>query len=633
MARLRKAYVPYNQQPPSGLPPLCKGIGQNLVYASAIPYEAVWTRNAGWVIPTVVNGTAPTYSAKYGLGKTVVINHTSNTPLGVGQGGIVDPPLSIMICFRMATVGTYQMLLSHAGESTAGWMLGNQGGTNLLDLWVNSSSNEFTDITLAADIPYCAVITWTASSGTLSAYIRNLDTGLITIAAPLTTGAYTTTTQPLTIGAGWATTYQDAWDGDIGSFAVWDRVLQPAEAISLLGNPYQIWQMPSSQHGVLGADEQYALTGTSSTSAVGLITASQVLTTTASTLGIGSVTQAVTLGLSGNQSTSSVGNVTAVIEGDVAIDLTTSSIAFTGSVGSVVLSHGPRDGLLGNQITTAVGTIPAPASQHGVRTITAVGSLGVQVTLNNILTGVVATTQQGFVLNLEPTQALSGTQVATDVGTLVLAVTPAITGVIIDPQLGILDLGFTTVVIADNLIIGDVGSVILLEPEAAITGNQSTGSVGTLGVNINTDQDFGLSSVYLLGQVGTLVGTGGLPYTPVGGGITSAEGAKKIPKRKAPKPDYALMWTLKVVGNEEEYLGPKIREYYPSIPEDVLSNTINNIVTMMQTFFNANPNLQLWQLVINRENEVIKFWSLIALKNYNASVQVDEKPYRAGLLG
>jgi len=88
-----------------------------------------------------------------------------------------------------------------------------------------------------------------------------------------------------------------------------------------------------------------------------------------------------------------------------------------------------------------------------------------------------------------------------------------------------------------------------------------------------------------------------------------------------------------VIGSEERYYGPKVREYYPSIREDELSHTINNIVTSMHTFFNANSNLPSLEIILKREREVIKYWSLLALQTYNASVKLPTPPLQmSGLL-
>jgi hypothetical protein len=372
-----------------------------------------------------------------------------------------------------------------------------------------------------------------------------------------------------------------------------------------------------------------ALTGISSSLSNGTIVPIIPLAGIRFDLSHGSLVSSSTLGnLTGNSITSGVGPVTYNAEGDKTSNL--SGVSEASEVNTFAqVQIGPTGVLESTEITGLAGTIAAD-NHHGVKTTGFVGTL----TIDNseVITSVSSLTDVGFAINQTPEVVLTGAACSGDVGSLGVIISPTETTIVgVSAQVLINFLASLEIDIgplANNLFQCFVG-IITTSPdrEAALIGVTETGSVGTVTYSANTDLSFSLSSTYILSGIGHIGVTGSIPFKQ-GGGLLPY----KIPKRPSPKPDYALLWILKVVGNEEEYLGSKIRKYHPTITEDMLSNTINNIITMMQSFFTENPRLIMQSQVDKRESEVIAYWSLIALAQHNSEITF-VAPYRPGLLG
>lgn len=588
MAKLRKAFVPYIVQPPSFVQPdWGLGINAGLKFASSIPYEACHSSTFAVGKPTLVSGHAAyAYGVTAELGK--VARFTNGTLQGIEVTGFntPNPPLSVMIGFRWNTLATNAAIISFAGSGSAGggWVLWKNTSNQLVFTFGGVADYIFTGTTFTNGVDYVLVFTVTGNGGTATPYVIRKDTNAISTDTPQTVGTMTTASDPLTLACDTDNTaYYDAAGIDIGSYAIWNRALKPSEAYSLLGNPYQIWTIPS--HGGFSGVTP-TLTGVSSTAAVGTVTA----------------TQGTLLALTGVSSTLSLAGLQALQK----------SLLQTG-VSS----------------TSGVGALAYAAVSHGVQANSAIGSLSVDV--SPAITGVEETSAVGTFLLLDPTQAITGVESTTAINGVAPDLSFTLTGLASVVSVGSVVNSLDTGLLADVLISGAVGSFGTIATSFVdITGNESTGSVGTLGVDYSPDRSFDLTSVSATGQVGTLTATGGTLFVgiPTGGLATK----QKKQKKTAVERDYSLIWLMEVLGSEEKYFRPKIRQYYPQISDNSISHVINNVITEMRHYFVANPDNLSQSEIMMKENVTVKFYSLKALQIHNSKVKIDETPFRPGML-
>src|SRR3990167_7648127 len=379
-----------------------------------------------------------------------------------------------------------------------------------------------------------------------------------------------------------------------------------------------------------GVSNNYNLTGVSSTGQVGSLTFSEdetlALTGNAATGQLGTIERVQ----HGVQSNTAVGTLSVSIVNNLISVV--SNIAI-GEVGNLSLSDDEVLTLSGTESTLGVGTvrfnnvelITGTESAGCVGTLTYSGGTVLNISLN----GTESSTATGSI-TLKHTQLFSsGVQTTVQTGTVTFSLdtTRDLTGVETPAQTGILTPAFAKTLTSNSLVVL-VGSVEDVSTRLNATGLESTGAVGAVTYSADQSKTVFLTSVNLLITAGNL-GTLGGKLVHQAGGLVAPEKFKKRPQ----KVDHTLEWTIMVIGSEERYYGPKVREYYPSIREDELSHTINNIVTSMHTFFNANSNLPSLEIILKREREVIKYWSLLALQTYNASVKLPTPPLQmSGLL-
>lgn len=274
-AKLRKASVPYNRQPPSGTKPsLSKGLNKNLLYAGITPNEPVWTRTQGQVKPGFINSAvlgSATNDAVFG--KTYTVNNATNC---LNFAGCAAPAgaYSVMVCFQETSVpGALLPIISFGGTSGGGgWTLRINASNQLELFYASVAAYPFTGLTLLQNNRYVAVVTVTGNGGTAIPYIKNYDNAVaITLDTPLTVGTQAAPQVTLSIGGdNTASAWNNFFGGAIGAYAVWDRVLTPSEALGLLSNPFQVWDVasPSNQ---LGTDFSASITSATGTSASGLL--------------------------------------------------------------------------------------------------------------------------------------------------------------------------------------------------------------------------------------------------------------------------------------------------------------------------------------------------------------------------
>lgn len=263
--------IPYSQQPPSGLAPTRKTKG--LVYASAIPSEAVWSIR-GWQRPSSPTANGPTFSKTPLLGKTIEFSSGPAKPVEYAGCPVVEPPLTLVLNFRQTTQTADAIYFSFGGSSTAGgWALELDDHARL---WYGAVATfQFTlPITLVAGVDYTAVLVINAAGTADFTYRRRDGVGGINLASVATTLPLGPATKPLTLGAGFdgGGTYFQACNGHVGSFALWNRVMTTSEIHSLLYNPYQIWAFEKKNYGVrqssFGADTVEVLAATDTCTAV-----------------------------------------------------------------------------------------------------------------------------------------------------------------------------------------------------------------------------------------------------------------------------------------------------------------------------------------------------------------------------
>lgn len=351
---------------------------------------------------------------------------------------------------------------------------------------------------------------------------------------------------------------------------------------------------------------------------------SVALLTNASTLAVGTASKTNERVITGTSLTSAVGTV------DYLRDFiaNTTGVSLTSDIGSVTTSR--TVSIIGASSTSTVGniTFTAPVT-HGLQANTALGNLGVTLSKDPIVGVSSNTAIENITVVGQSVYFISSVVSTSEIGLLAVSIE-------LEP--------LTTV--QDSSAVGNLSAIP--EDIVALSGNSLSGSTGTIGV-INPTTDIALVGGSISGDVGSVVyftsslilNVSGIQALISAGNIITHGGHKqggsnttqyhKL-KKNQPQVDLVLKWKLRVIGSEEEYLGPKIREYYPEISENMLSNTMNNIITMMQSFFDLNPKLILQKQIDQREEEVIMFWSLVALKQHNTNVQY-VAPYRPGMLG
>jgi hypothetical protein len=269
MFKTRRSPIPYNRQPPSAVAPVTSGLGRGLVVASSITYDGARTSSGGVLVPTQPN-VAPTFSAMPGLGKTTLFVATGS-PLEYNLG-VVPPPFSAMVRFRITTNTTQGTLLAFGGAGDTGLGWGLSVNTTTAALHFDGVASYSYNLNIAADVDYTIVITVSGNLGTTTCYLHRADTNSLITSAPVAVGTMRDTTKKLTIGCAQIDTgFADEFAGHIGSFGIWDRELNLREVHLLLGNPYQLWPIPDAgaRNFSLSVSVSVPVTGLEAASALG----------------------------------------------------------------------------------------------------------------------------------------------------------------------------------------------------------------------------------------------------------------------------------------------------------------------------------------------------------------------------
>jgi hypothetical protein len=259
------AVIPYRQQPPGNAAiNWGNGVTRDLIAAAAQPQYAAWLRGAGHVRAEFP--TAPAFGVSTKMGKYIDATGASTETVAFNGLPPHDAPFSVLVEFlTTATTAGQKSIVAYGGRNanTDGWTIW-QASTNLGLTFGGVANYQVSGITLVADVEYTAMWRVTGNGGTLQVIVRRKDTGQITISTAVAVGTMVgTTSNPLTLAAAWnATSYDNAFPGRIGSFAVWSRCLTLAEAINLVVDPYQLWGFPRrAQLAAVTADPASALTG------------------------------------------------------------------------------------------------------------------------------------------------------------------------------------------------------------------------------------------------------------------------------------------------------------------------------------------------------------------------------------
>jgi len=352
--RIGRADVPYSQQPPDWMEPANTGINRGLMFASPAPHAGAFNTQLGsWVAPKIAHGTnAPTYSKTPFIGKSLVVNSTSVTPMQYDGMTMFQLPMTVMVNFRQNSQPTQGTLLACGGSGGPGWEF---AADSAFVFVMSETAGYYFTMPQAIDVSvdYTAVLVATGDNGTATVYFKRQDRAANAIyqTNTLAIGALTTNipARPLSVGAAFndgSTSWVDPGDSHIGSFAVWNRALSASEANALLLNPFQVWKVPSyGKSASFGVNT--TITGVAATGAVGSTTQSGKASTT----------------VTGTSATSHIG-IVAIGSG--------STVPVTGVEGTGILlspSYHVRayGALTGVEATTAIGTAsgaPAPTTVY-----------------------------------------------------------------------------------------------------------------------------------------------------------------------------------------------------------------------------------------------------------------------------
>ena len=278
----------------------------------------------------------------------------------------------------------------------------------------------------------------------------------------------------------------------------------------------------------------------------------------------------------GSTTVNITGSPTSGMYGGVAVEIkalsTDVQIAITGVSGTASrgsVTSKHKAALSGAEAVSALGDVQVPVV-HGVEGVGQVGNLSVRIATSLQVTGVETSTEVGSV--------------------------------------GVTRHADVTQVMAT----ADEGSpVVHRSAEAQLTGVGATGGLGSLGLRILHD----------------IMEPPPPPPRP-----NNNETSRKLLKRPAPV-DYALNWVLRTIGGSDNPLNAAVRAYYPTIDEDVLSNTVTNIMTEMNTFLIMKRGELTKNLVVQKEKQLVKYYALKAIQEHNADVVLDEDTtYKPGLL-
>lgn len=188
--------------------------------------------------------------------------------------------------------------------------------------------------------------------------------------------------------------------GWLDNVRVWNRALNPTEALLLYSQPFTGYAAPrrriiSAASG--GGPVSVALTGVSGTGAVG------------------SLAPSASIALTGNAGVGAVGSLAA----SVSIALT--GVSATGDVGTLTPTSGVVVALTGNTGTGAVGSL-APSVSIALTGVSATGDVGTLTPVSGVIVALTGVSGTGAVGTLAPSvsTAITGVQAVGTVGTLTI---------------------------------------------------------------------------------------------------------------------------------------------------------------------------------------------------------------------
>ena len=227
-------------------------------------------------------------------------------------------------------------------------------------------------------------------------------------------------------------------------------------------------------------------------------------------------TSDVTVAITGNSSTTSVGSTS--VSSNVGITGSSS----TGSVGTVVAVTGITVDLTGVSSAGSVGnlTITNEVTESGVSSTTNTGTITTNI--STVFAGVSSTGDTGN-LTTESTTSLTGIVNTGELGTLVSNIAVAITGVSGTGSVGSTTPAYDmTIQLSGVSTTASVGN-ILADITKAVTGNESTASVG----DVDNVLAVALSGNEALGLKGSVYVDGVIPSNPLGGGMLAAKNVRR----------------------------------------------------------------------------------------------------------
>lgn len=332
----RAAPFPASRQPPPATrvrpgDPLARG----LTYYASHPAVAWWSVDyGGWGRPVragandTASGTTPSF------GKTALFVRATRSPITVSA--FVPNralPLSIMVNFRLTNVVSSEAIIAANGAGSDGWSI--WLNTTTFNFSFGGSTNLAWDSTFhvpLAGVDYTMIVTVDASRGATPYLIRR-DTGQIFVGSTQTGSVYTPATRSIWLGnhVNGAGTVFDNFDGHVGAFAIWSRVLTQTEIRRLLADPYALWQAgPQVQR--LAAATALAASVAGGATGSALLSTGILLAATRSALASasGALTTAIPLGANALATAAASGNLSAIMAGFVNAQASASAALSTG---------------------------------------------------------------------------------------------------------------------------------------------------------------------------------------------------------------------------------------------------------------------------------------------------------------
>lgn len=328
--------VQHNRQPPSNTRVARTGIGRGLVLSAGDPRFIAQSSTAGFLR---VEGNNRSFGRLGPLGFTNYFNGVANAVRVPGMTNLPVGPLTIMCMFKKDVAVSSGTLLACGGLSgIGGWKLA-------VDTVIRFSGDGLPELTFSmpsgiidgGDYVVVLALTGNGPSETVAMHLGRFGYAAEHTASQQTMGGtIAASTLALAIGATTNGSIDSLpFNGNIGSFAIWNRYLDEDERMRVMFRPYSLWRSYDSPI--------FLTTGTN-------------------------------VDLSSPGMTGQLGTVTLNIDGST----TVTGVQATGHVGVVSTAGGIEQPVLGLQATGQLG-FPADIKAgggHAVTGLEAIGELG-----------------------------------------------------------------------------------------------------------------------------------------------------------------------------------------------------------------------------------------------------------------